>query len=828
MRTRMASQTLATALLLASTALTAPAFAQTAAPAATEATGSNTTAGGFGNTLPTDIGHVAAKGSVTPDGITRVDIGGGLMIQEDQPKSRSTVTRDWIAQQSPTANPYQLVEGLPGANVASPDAFGLNGGNITIRGFNSDQLGLTIDGMPVNDSGNYALYPQEYVDAENLGQVSVAQGYSDLDSPHIGATGGVINIYSRDPSQKAGGFVDFSYGSNHAFREFFRLETGQIGRLRAYASYSSYVDDHWRGPGQDKRENYELKAVLDVRDASKITVSALYNKALNNFYNSPSMANFNAFGVNGAKNNYDTTYNPGGTATNQNTGTNGYYKFRINPFENLVLTAPSTFALTDNLTADVVPYFWYGYGNGGGASSISESNINFGGNKISQDLNGDGNKTDKLNFYTPSITQTYRPGVISKLNYQYDNQKFVLGYLYEAAYHHQYGTVSPLNPDGSVQSPFGNGSNNVVIQSGAYAGQLLMKRNTITNTRSNIIFAGDEISLLNDSLIVDVGVKQAFISRHGQNLLPSGPNANITPYRSLWDNETLPTLSATYKLNEHASVFAGFSTSFRTPQNYELYDTVSLTSSASNNGLVKAVNQKPEHALQVEFGHRYQTDLINTSVSVFGYHYQSRQVQTNVPDPTSPGNFISDNINAGSTTSYGVDFEAGTRPFHDFRPYISAEFLHATLDGDILTSGKVGSVSIGDYLPTRGKTVPNTPAMTGFVGVSYDNGHLFGDANVKLTGSQYATFMNDERINGYARVNAMVGYRFEDFALLKAPQLRFNVYNIGNQQNLTQASTVTQNAHATTGRLGSTIASSTPYYYVGQGLAAIVTLSSGF
>jgi iron complex outermembrane receptor protein len=162
---------LATALLLASTALTAPSWAQTAAsptstpapatPAASNST-QTVTGGTFGGTLPTDIGRVKAKGETTPSGVTRVDLGGGLMIQEDQAKSRSTVTRDFIAKQASTSNPYQLVEMLPGANINSPDAAGLNGGNITLRGFNSDQIGLTIDGAPVNDSGNYALYPQEY------------------------------------------------------------------------------------------------------------------------------------------------------------------------------------------------------------------------------------------------------------------------------------------------------------------------------------------------------------------------------------------------------------------------------------------------------------------------------------------------------------------------------------------------------------------------------------------------------------------------------------------------------------------------------------------
>ncbi|RTL61594.1 MAG: Plug domain-containing protein, partial [Hyphomicrobiales bacterium] len=97
------------------------------------------------------------------------------MINEEAKKTRSTVTRDAIDKLSPTANPYQMVNLLPGVVASSTDNTGLNGGNIRIRGFNSDHLGLTIEGMPVNDSGNYALFPQEYVDGPNISHISIAQ-----------------------------------------------------------------------------------------------------------------------------------------------------------------------------------------------------------------------------------------------------------------------------------------------------------------------------------------------------------------------------------------------------------------------------------------------------------------------------------------------------------------------------------------------------------------------------------------------------------------------------------------------------------------------------
>ncbi len=166
--------------------------------------------------------------------MTGQDLGGGYIIREEAKKARSTITRDAIDKQSPTANPFQAINLLPGVVQSSTDNSGAQGGNIRLRGFNSDKIGLTIEGMPVNDSGNYALFPQEYLDAQNVGQISIAQGTPELDSPHIGSTGGVINIYLREPSKELGALVDYTFGSHNLNRVFARVDTGQIGSVRSF------------------------------------------------------------------------------------------------------------------------------------------------------------------------------------------------------------------------------------------------------------------------------------------------------------------------------------------------------------------------------------------------------------------------------------------------------------------------------------------------------------------------------------------------------------------------------------------------------------------
>ncbi|WP_268594326.1 TonB-dependent receptor plug domain-containing protein, partial [Escherichia coli] len=112
-------------------------------------------------------------------------------------------------------------------NVNSNDASGLSGVDYTMRGMNSDQIGLSMDGIPINDSGNYAVYPNLLGDAENLEEVFVTQGSSEADGPHIGSSGGNIGLVTRRPAKDFGGFVKQTLGSNSLSKTFARLETGE-------------------------------------------------------------------------------------------------------------------------------------------------------------------------------------------------------------------------------------------------------------------------------------------------------------------------------------------------------------------------------------------------------------------------------------------------------------------------------------------------------------------------------------------------------------------------------------------------------------------------
>ena len=309
-------------------------------------------------------------------------------------------------------------------------------------------------------------------------------------------------------------------------------------------------------------------------------------------------------------------------------------------------------------------------------------------------------------------------------------------------------------------------------------------------------------------------MKVSSAQRTVDNYLPG-----VTPRYTSNDVVALPTFGLKYKLNDEQTVYGSVNTGFKSTPNFALMDGVS-----NSTGAVSPANPlRPERSVTVEVGHRWQAPLFATALSVYGTHYENHQVTTNAVINGVQESGVS--INAGAVDLWGVAFEIGTRPLWDaYRPYFSANYLQTRVNTN-LESDVAGA---RDFLPTAGKQLPGAPHLTLALGVDYDDGHLLGNIAAKYIGQQYSTFMNDEAIAPFGRVDAMVGYRFDNYGWAKKPELKLNLYNVLNSKNLTGVNSIQTNARATTGINGNVIAASAPNYYAGQGFSAIATLSTAF
>ena len=164
--------------------------------------------------------HAQSTGTQAVENIESVTVTGmaeisGIMKPITVPKERSTITQDFINTQPAGQSVFESLNKVPGFNFTNNDPYGNSGGDIRIHGFDGNHISFTWDGMPLNDTGNYAIYTNQMIDPEVIDRVSVNQGSTDVDSPTAAATGGVIAIKSDDPHNVFGAELVLSRGTNN-------------------------------------------------------------------------------------------------------------------------------------------------------------------------------------------------------------------------------------------------------------------------------------------------------------------------------------------------------------------------------------------------------------------------------------------------------------------------------------------------------------------------------------------------------------------------------------------------------------------------------------
>ncbi len=792
----------ATALTLATLALQAHAQ-QAAAPRASASASADDGA-------PRAKDDVIRLGTITVTG-SGDRLGAGQIINEDTVKARSTVTRASMEKDRATGNLYQAISLLPGVNTFNHDGTGLFGGGITMRGFNSDQIGMTINGVPVNDSGNYAAFPQQYLDQENVCTNTVAQGSSDQETPHIGASGGSISLSSCDASPTQRIRFGQTLGGRSLSRTYARFDTGRMfdNKLASFISYTHSQANKWKGQGQAKRDHVDVGFNLDLSPGNRVLGSIVYNKAVNNNIQSISLAQLNQFGYN-----YDFSETFSGRLTPVNgtaqteAGPNpAFYKLAVNPFENAIASLSGSFKLNENLLLKVQPYFWYGYGTGGvQQQTLNETNgfLNrtLGTLTGSKDINGDGDTRDRIIVARSNVTQTQRPGITTEVNWLAGEHSIKVGLWVERAKHTQTGPAVPVDAAGNAAT--------IWLDDGRITradGSLYQNRDWTTLSKASAFYVTDNFNFANDRGLISAGVRFPRIERDFTNR-PSEANNSQVGYNLVrsW-SDTLPQFGVRYKLDRQSQVFANVGKNFRAPTNLAL----SPGNNVSVVGGVASVRVPvlAETSVNTDIGYRYQ-GAFSFSASAFFIDFKNRQARA--LDPNT--NLFSD-TNVGKVANRGIEAELGTRPWKGFTGYASVTSQSSEMKSNLPVSATLA-------LPTAGKEFPLTPRRMFALSVQYANGPFYARLKAKETGRQFATLVNDEEVPAYAVLDLDGGYNLGSL-LGKNTQLRFNVSNLFNKQYRNPSSNGVLNARA----IG-TQGAATVFYFLGAPRLVSTTLSTDF
>jgi iron complex outermembrane receptor protein len=707
------------------------------------------------------------------------------------------VSRAAVEKALASSNPFQLIDLLPGVSTFSHDPTGMFGGGLQVRGFNSDQLGFTIDGVPVNDSGNFAVYPQEYTDSENLCQLTVTQGTVDIDSPHVGATTGNINIFTCEPELTRRARVAQSVGSLGFRRSFVRFDTGKFAedRATAFISYSNSFTRKWKGPGNAQRDHVDAKVRYDLGGGASVSTVLLWNYAINHNILAMSKAQLAQNGRNWDYAPSFVGHLPGGSGAQIETSPfPPYYRLSTNPFENAIVRINSFFPLNDKITLKVDPYFWYGYGTGGSQQRTqSESQfLNTATNlKNAQvDLNGDGDKLDTILISSSSVTRTHRPGVVVSINQVEGSHNLSYGIWYERAHHIQTGPGVLVNSDGSPTDYWLRAGSAIRRPDGS----LFQRRDYETISTASQVFLQDTYTVTPDKTILTLGLRTPKIERAFTNRPNEGQNVPIGYEVVKTYSRVLPSLGLRHQLSNQDQIFAQVTQGFRAPPNFALDNYNIVNGKAVLSNAVKA-----ETSTTIDVGYRYFGSMLTASATAFMIDFRNRQANGFDPELNK-----SSYVNVGGVKARGFEFELGTRPIQGFSAYASFSLNDTEIQNNLPFSATY-------QVPVAGKEFPLAPKQMAGLSMQYSNGPGYVQLKAKRTGKMFTSLMNDEGADGYTAVDLNAGYRVGNLGFGRVLTVRFNILNLFDKEYMRAAGLVVNAKAITSG--ATTLKSADPVFY---------------
>jgi iron complex outermembrane receptor protein len=467
---------------------------------------------------------------------------------------------------------------------------------------------------------------------------------------------------------------------------------------------------------------------------------------------------------------------------------------------------------TDKLSLKVTPYYQYIRSNGKAPSSLNPANFFYGNQRVAVSTAGlfllpNGSIPVTSNIFQHE--QVY--GINSVATYDLaPSNSLQVGWWYDHFKMSQINSFSPVSAGGDAP---GWGGNPLT----ATTGQVISSANFELHTNINAFSIQDTQSFLDDRLKLELGVRYFIYRMSGTNLLTGPQSAMNYKFEKL-----LPRATLSFEINDSLQVYGNIITDVRTNTPIQTYpDTYNVA-----NGVISQVgnlNPQPETSLGEEFGVRYHNHLVTADIALF--NKKIKNFSLGGVQSFLNGAAVNQTINLGGLKTRGITAELAVGPFHGFSPYINGQYLWTQMTDNFQVLTTTNAI---DYLPTKGKEAVQAPKYTAAAGLSYNHGPLFGNLLYKYIGSQWGTFINDEKMPAFSQVDLNVGYRLPEGSLGKEPVFKLSITNIGNKVNLSWFAANQPNAKATTGINGGTVAGKNVTYFVNSPRAIMGTFSTKF
>ena len=743
----------------------------------------------------------------------------------------------------PGISPLKAIESLPGVVYETADPWGNNEQNesLVVHGFTTQQLGYTMDGVPLGDQqyGNYnGLSTSRAVTSENVGRVVLESGAGSLGVASTSNLGGAIETFSSDPAKAMGLDLRETGGSYSTTRTFVRFDTGEVLGGYAYGSYLHHDAVAWDFNGHQRDDQANLKYVRD--DAhGKLTLFADWDSKVEPnedaiSYGSQQTATAASFTPYTRPFTYPNIQ--GCVANVAPSSANGNLPgtpptAQGNNFSNCFSAAQRVddlaYAKYDwNAAPGVVwsnqAYYHYDYSRGIVAGPVNNAGLPalfaaYYPNLVDTPsgspagLAGVGTAANQTNKYTLQNmvnvfggtglevrTTEYRinrAGELSTLKWQLGDHQIEAGVWWEHNEDAQHRVWYPFSAANNDLSPYD-------VPDGPKAFTQYYAQFFVNDEQLHI---QDQWRAL-PNLLVQAGWKASLQTADGKfpinqvNLATVSPTSASYiqyPSGSLTSNDWfLPQVGAVWDATDKVQGFFNIQKNMRqfipygAGSNFYGASPWSLGNQAAFNLFKSTV--KPESSWTYEVGARGHTDLewgfitgVEGQASYYHVDFSNRLLNV------APYNFINPApailVNVGGVTTNGVDVAATLHFGRHFQAYDALSYNKSTYNSSY--SSGVSSSGAPTIVATAGKWVPLTPDWLNKFIVSTNWGPFEAQVNGDYVGRRYVTYLNDLSVPGTLLVGLEASYAIAVPAdtWVKSAKISLNVTNLGDAKGVSTA-----------------------------------------
>ena len=731
-----------------------------------------------------------------------------------QVRQVSALTAEDIATAAPGTSAIKVLDKLPGVSFQSSDPWGAYewSTRISVRGFAQNQLGFTLDGVPLGDMsyGNHnGLHISRAISSENIGSTLLSQGAGALGTASSSNLGGTVAFYSRDPAKAVGVEAQLTAGAASTKRGYVRVESGELGSAgtRAYLSYTKQDADKWKGDGKQNQEQVNFKIVQPIGEG-KLSAFYNYSNRAENDYQDLSLAQINSLGYN-----WDNLSGPVGVDSANwqtmlfvsdnygganlpapfKTGGEAYFNasgLRKDKLGGVSLNLP----IAANADWDTTVYVHKNEGEG----------VWFAPNQSAPVGAPDGFGGTIADIASIAVRTTEysidRKGFTSALSWTVGAHKINGGIWYEKNDFDQARRYYGLHRSAPQRD-------SLKFMRDPYR----TKWQFAFNTKTTQFFVQDTWTV-NNALRLNFGFKSLDVKNQGtEQVIENTPVADCTVVTggsapicgSLEAKKSfLPQVGFNYSLDGQSELFGDITRNMRAFVSAATGTGV-FSTSANGLALLESSGVKPETSTTYEFGWRYNSSQIRAVATVYYVDFKDRLLVLTVGNGIVGNQNILQNV--GGVRTKGAELGIDWHIAPNWGWYNSLSYNDSTYQDNVVTHTVVPVVpatipptftTVTTITPTEGKTVVDAPKSLFKSELSYDDGHAFGKLAIDCTGSRFFTYTNDQQVAAYTLVNLSAGYHWADIGFAKKLTVQGNVYNLGDSQYV---STVGSNGFGNSG-----------------------------